>query len=321
VKPMSAIHRAAPHSGASRQAWRQCGLLLLTAAAALAQPVVNPDPVVRIGVSVRTTGNTNRTDWTAAMKAWMQTVTQTRKLAVDLDPILLDSVEDMVSALRRKQIDLLAAPTDEYLIVEKVVPMSRPFATEVGGKLTEEYVVLVRGDRGFKGLKDLRGETLLVLEASRNALAPLWLETELLRLRLPVGDRFFGRITRVTKPSLGIVPVFFKQAAAALVNRRNFETAAELNPQLGEELRILATSPDLIPLMTSYRMDVARIVADNYLKEAQQLKTSASGRMILNLFQIDGLTEVPEPLLAETRSLVAEHAKLKKEAERKGGAP
>lgn len=321
MKPVSAIHYAASHSGASRQAWRRCGLLLLTAAAALAQPVVDPNPVVRIGVSARTTGNTNRTDWTAAMKAWMQTVTQTRKLAVDPNPILLDSAEDMVTALRQKRIDILAAATDEYLVVEKAVPMSRPFATEVGGRLTEKYVVLVRGDRSFKGLKDLRGETLLVLETSRNALAPLWLETELLRQRLPVGEKFFGRITHVSKPSLGILPVYLKQATAALVNRRNFETAAELNPQLGEELRTLAVSPELVPEMTSYRLDVARIIAENYIQEAVQLKTSASGRMILNLFQIDGLAEVPESLLAETRSLVAEHAKLKKEAERKGGAP
>jgi ABC-type phosphate/phosphonate transport system substrate-binding protein len=266
-------------------------------------------------------GITNRTDITAAMKAWMQTLTQSRKLAVEPRPVLLDSVGDMVSALRQKQIDVLAAPSDEFFAVEKLIPLSRPYSTRVGGRMTEQYVLLVRSDRGFKGLKELRGETLLVLEQSRNALAPVWLDCALLEQHLPASERFFGRVTRTGKLNLTVLPVFFKQAGAALVNRRNFEAAVELNPQLAKELCILAASPWLIPELTSYRSDTSRIVAENYLKEAEQLTSTPAGRMILDMFQIEGVSEVKEGELAETRAFLAAYAKLKAEWERKGAAP
>lgn len=278
-------------------------------------------PVVRIGISARNMGSTNRTDVSAAMKAWMQSVTRERNLGVDPAPIILDSVADMITILRLKQIDVLAAPSDEFLLVDKAVPLSAPFASKVGGSMGEQYVLLVRGDRNSRNLKDLVGETLIVLDHPRNALALPWLETELARNRLPASARFFGRVAHVGKLNLAILPVFFKQAGVALVSRRNFETSGELNPQLAKEVQVLASSPELVPSLTAFRLDAAPVVVENYLKEAGKLGESPAGRLILNLFQIEGVVELRESDLVGTRALLAEYARLKLPAEQKGAAP
>ena len=57
----------------------------------------------------------------------------------------------------------------------------------------------------------------------------------------------------MAKPSQAILPVFFKQAEAALVTRATFDTAVELNPQLGAALRTLSRSPQLIPAVAAVR--------------------------------------------------------------------
>jgi ABC-type phosphate/phosphonate transport system substrate-binding protein len=157
----------------------------------------------------------------------------------------------------------------------------------------------------------------MVMDSPRNALAPLWLDTELMRGRFPASAKFFGRITHTSKLNLAILPVFFNQAGAALVSRGGFETAGELNPQLNRELAALETSPELVPSLTAYRADGNPQVAEKYQKEVVRLPESPAGKLILALFQIEGIAEIKDADLAPTRSFLAEWARLKAEAERK----
>jgi ABC-type phosphate/phosphonate transport system substrate-binding protein len=169
----------------------------------------------------------------------------------------------------------------------------------------------VNKDRSFKDLRDLRGETIVILDAVRTSLAPLWLDTELMRSRLPVSAHYFGKISLVKKPNLAILPVFFKQAGVALVSRNSFQMAGELNPQLVKELRVLATSPDVIPSIGAFRANAVSGAVDLYRREALRLGDSPGGKLVLNLFQTDGVVEINESDLAGTRALLAEHARLK----------
>ena len=305
-----------------RITWKYCLVLAgLLATTAFAQPAAPAEPTVRLGFSSRNMGNTNRADVTAALKAWVQTVAKERHLDVDPYPEVFETVNDMANALRHDQIDVIIAPTDEFVQLEKIVPLSRYFASKVNGKISEQYVLLVHQDRPYKNLKDLRGETVIEMDHPRNSLASLWLDAELLRNNLPVAGRFFAKITHSTKLNLAILPVFFKQAGAALVSRSNFETAGELNPQLTRELRILAASPDLIPSLTAYRANANSIVVDHYQKESLRLGETPAGKLILNLFQTDGVITIKEADLTGTRAFLAEYARLKAEAERKGNGP
>ena len=298
----------------------------LLAVAAWGQPAAQRGVVVRIGISTREMANTNRADVQAAMKVWMKTFAREKNLDVDPDTVVFDSLSDMADALRLKQLDVVTASTDEFLVLEKVAALPRVYAARVNGKVTEQYVLLVRDDGAFKGLGGLRGQPLVVLDSPRTTLAPIWLDTKLMRDKLPVGARFFGKVSHAGKLNLAILPVFFKQAGAALVTRAGFETAVELNPQLAKELRILAGSPDLIPSLTAYRSGGNLLVTDNYRKEAARLREDPAGKLILDLFQIEGVTELQPSDLVQTRDFLADYARLKTladraEAGRRGTAP
>lgn len=293
--------------------WAALALGMLIALAAAAEDPA-PSRVV-IGYSSRIVGRTNRTDLTAAMKAWMQTVTRERNLTVETRAEVFDSFDEILQATRKGLLDVVSVPMDDYLLLEKRVPMAGLFATQVRHKVTDQYVVLVRQDRGFKGLADLRGGSLIVLDQARALLAPVWLDTELLRRRMPVGARFFGKVTLAAKPSLAILPLFFKQTDAVLMTRSGFDTACELNPQMARQLTVLMGSPELISGVGAYRADATSASVSLYRREALRLGESAGGKLLLNLFQADAIVEVKEADLRETRLLLAEHARLL------GGAP
>ncbi len=290
---------------------------LLTVAAAQ-QP---SSTSIRVRMGFRTLGNTNRNDMIAAMKAWLNTVAKERNLDAVPLPYVFDSISELENALRHDQLDVFSASMEEFTLLEKTFPAAGMFAIKVNGKITEQYVLLVRRDRGRSDLKELRGENLVLMDHLRTSLAPLWLDVELMRQKLPAGGRFFGKITHVTKVNQAILPVFFRQADAAIVTRASFETAAELNPQLAREIQVLTSSQDLVPGIGGYRKGATSKAVDFYRTEALRLTDSPAGRLVLNLFQADSIVEIRESDLARTRSFLAEYARLKAEADRRRTAP
>ena len=83
---------------------------------------------------------------------------------------------------------------------------------------------------------------------------------------LPVSAQFFGKVTHVTKPSQAILPIFFRPSGAALVTHAQLNLAVELNPQLANNVRVLAFSPMMIPAVGAMRVNgisgAARILSE-----------------------------------------------------------
>jgi ABC-type phosphate/phosphonate transport system substrate-binding protein len=198
-----------------------------------------PNSTVVVGFSSRVMGHANPVDLKAAMKAWLQALARERHLEVEARAEVFDSVNDMASALRQGKLDVVSLPADDFFSLEKQVPLAGMFTNQVRRKAGDQYVVLVRQDQAVKDLASLRGGSIVVLDQTHTLLAPLWLDTELLRKRLPAATRHFARVTHAANPSLALMPVFFKRADATLMTRAGFETACELNPQMASQLTVL----------------------------------------------------------------------------------
>jgi len=308
--------------GTAGRARFMAGRLLLAALLALPAAAQAPGRIrLSIGFSARIIGKSNRTDLTAAMKAWMRTAAMERKVEADPDVQIFDRFEDLAQEVEHRRLDVISVGMDDFVVLEKRVPMTGLFANRVRGRITDNYVVLVRRDQAAKGLADLRGQSIVVLEQNRALLAPLWLDTELMRRHLRPLAGHFGKVTYTAKPSLAIMPLFFKQVDAALMNQAAFETACELNPQLAKELTVLLVSPAVLSSVGAYRANATSASATFYREEATRLSETPGGRLILNLFQTDAIIQVMESDLRETRALLAEHARLVAGAQRKAGAP
>ena len=78
---------------------------------------------------------------------------------------------------------------------------------------------------------------------SRMSLALAWLDIALFNDGCrPVAE--FCRVEQNKKLTKVVLPVFFRQNDACVVTRRGFKTMSELNPQVGQQLRVLASSPN-----------------------------------------------------------------------------
>ena len=294
--------------------WATLGIHSLASGATGPGEARSPTAPVRFAFSARMFSDVNENDARAAMKVWGQAISEERGIPLDQGFQILGGVAAIAAEIRGKRIDAITLPTDEYWALRNQVSLGSIVIGSKDGQITEQYVLLVRGDSGIERLADLRGHSLTVFQSPLTSLAPAWLETELLQHQLGLAAQFWGRMTESTKLLRAILPVFFHQADACLVTLKGFETMAELNPQIGRQLRILAKSEAWVPSLFCFRGDYLSPYREKILQEVSRLNQSPAGRQTLALFQTEQLYPSEPAALASSCALLDLHRRLCAEA-------
>jgi ABC-type phosphate/phosphonate transport system substrate-binding protein len=286
-----------------------CGTVSLWGAGDTNEPS-DTNHLFRVAFSTSMFTEVNESDARAAMKVWILTVAQERGIPTDPEPRMFDSVEAILQSPQINQLDGFAVTTEEFSVLSRSIECDRLAIGVHGGSITEQYVILAHADSGLNGIEDLRGHSLIILQSPRMSLATVWLDTLLLEKGLPPAARFCGRISYVNKPSRVALPVFFRQADVCIITRKAFETMIELNPQIGKQLRVVATSPELIPSFFAFRANRVSPFRQQMLTEMQRLQESPAGRQILALTQADSISEQSVSCLADSLELLVAHRRL-----------
>jgi phosphonate transport system substrate-binding protein len=298
-----------------RFAWRWlAALLLLTATAHSAESPETNDAtnlgLVRFGFSAEMFTDVNENDAKASVNAWARAFSRERNVPMSADPIVLSDIGELEKSLRSAALDGAAVPTKEFLDLAPELRGTNLFMSSTGGRFTEEYLLLVRADSGIASLGALHGRKMVLFDNIRASLAPLWLDEILLEAGRGTATNFFGQISLEPKLVKVVLPVFFRQQDACVVTRRGFEIMSEMNPQVQAQLRVLATSPGLVPSVGFLRIGFDSPLRDRMMYALRGLNTSASGAQVLTLFQIDQLQEAPASLLNSARDLLSTRERL-----------
>ena len=270
----------------------------------------------RIGLTKAAFSMISADDASAAVKFLGVTIIKEGSVPLVAVPLVLGGVEDILSTMRSKQVDAIIMTTLEFDRTHHLVPFSPIFATRNANLLTESSVVVAHRNGPVKSVADLRNRTLYVHDMGRNGLSRMWLDTLLDQKKLPLSSPFLAKVKMETKLSKAVLPVFFRQADACLVTRDSFNTMVELNPQLGEDLTILAESPGMVPLLLAFRADFKSTYRDIILKAFEDLHQTVAGQQALTLFSIESMEIIDMAFLKPTIELIAAHARLMKPAHR-----
>jgi phosphonate transport system substrate-binding protein len=270
----------------------------------------NLEPI-RFAFSFHMFTDVNENDAKASVKAWALALAQERQVPMSTEPIILSGAAELKQALRAATIDGAAVTTEEFLSLEPELQGTNLFMSVVGGRFTEEYLLLVRADSGITDLRGLRGCKIILFENARASLAPLWLEVILSEKNLGAPADHFGQMHTAQKLVKVVLPVFFHQQDACIVTRRGFDTMCELNPQVRAQLRVVATSPELVPAVGFIRRGYVSPLRDTLMAALHGLETSANGTQVLTLFQTDRMQESSAILLNSARDLMATRQHLK----------
>ncbi|MGA2138862.1 MAG: PhnD/SsuA/transferrin family substrate-binding protein [Verrucomicrobiia bacterium] len=301
---------------------RRCVFACLLAVAVGQAPVraleaptaANSNGVLRLGFSSSVFVGVNENDAKAATKVWAQTILLEHGATVVAEPTVLNGREAIASAVRNKLVDAVTMTAEEYWVLGGEFMSTNAVLGANGGLATEEYLLLVHRDSNIGRIDDLRGRSLIFFENGRASLAPVWFETLLLKSGLGQTSQFCGRVIQGTKLSQVVLPVFFRQADACVVTRRGFQTMVELNPQVGQQLKTLVSSPAMVPVAFLFRADYSDPVRDRIVAEIEKVHSSVAAQQVLTLFQCENLQVRPVSALDTALELLATHGRLSEAA-------
>jgi len=303
----------------SRLGARRCAGLVFWLGVVCAQRVLCADgtPVVagtdhpfRLAFTTSMFTEVNVNDARAAMKVWIMTVAKEHNIPVDPELRIYRSVEELLQDCRTNEVDGFGLVTPEYARLSQTMTFDRLAVGFHNGSMIEEYVLLVRQDSGVDKLEQLEGRKLNVFESPRMDLGSIWLDSLVLQARHLHVAVFFGQVKSFNKASKVALPVFFHQADACLLTRSSFLLMGELNPQLNQQMRILAVSPAMVPSCFVFRKDFVSPNRPQLLAEMSRMNETPAGQQILTLTQTDQIQEQPVSCLDSALALLARHEQL-----------
>jgi ABC-type phosphate/phosphonate transport system substrate-binding protein len=286
-------------------------VLLLTAAVTASQAQEGePDHPFRFGFSSALMQEVNENDSRAAMKVWVETLVKDGTVRADPHALYCKDLTSMAVALQNGTLDGVAVSTSELLALREQVEFNRYIFGITDASIFEEYVLLVHAQSSINRIEDLPGRSLNVLRHVRMSLAIPWLDTLLLEKGLKPAQDSCGRITEENKLTKTVLPVFFRQTDVCLVSRKGFKMMEELNPQVGRQLRVLASSPEFVAGGFFFRAGYPQAQQDKFVSEVMRVHTRPSGRQVLTVFQMDRLVEHPASVLDTAIALMGTHRRL-----------
>ena len=270
----------------------------------------NGRPVPRVAISVETLAGANVNDARAAYKVWLSEVSRQygTQTAVVVPEVFIPS-EDLIREIRQGTLDCYGVTAMEFA---KVVDLTDPDSLVLQDYLADgiEYVLLVHSSSQFKKIADLRDARMVSHLHRDMVLLPAWLGTMLAANNLPAPEHFFASHKLSDSLNQVVLPVFFRRLDAACVARRSWETAVELNPQLGRDLRALAVSPKVIPVVFGFRRNTNANARKALIDAILRIDTVPAGQQIVALYQSHGFVVKPVSVMNGTMEMVRQYERL-----------
>ena len=293
---------------------RQCLALLAGAGASALAPEIcragSETRLLRVAVSVETLAGANINDARAAYQVWISEITHGfGHPTAEVVPGVFIPSQEMIRGIRQGTIDCFAVTALEFT---EIAELTDPDVLVLQDYLADgiEYVLLVHTASRFNKLADLRGAQILTHFHRDMVLLPAWLSTMLAANKLPMPERFFAGLLARNTINQVVLPVFFGRADGACLARRNWETAVELNPQLGRDLRPLEVSPKIIPIAIGFRRGCNANGQKMLLDSMLTISNSTAGRQISDLYQAHGFVTRPTSVMKSTVEMVRQFERL-----------
>lgn len=258
----------------------------------------------RVGMSTDTLAGANVNDARAAYRVWSDEIAHDLDLnQTEMIPEIFVPSAQMIQMIRNGEIDCFAISAWEYA---KVIDLIDPteMAVENYAANGMEYILLVHAAGSYQSLADLRGAKIVLHHHRDTLLVEPWLNLLLTTSHLATGKKFFDAIERRDNLTDVVVPLFFRRTAAVALTRRSFNIAAELNPQLSRDLKVLAVSPRIIPDGFFFRRGSDPQDQRRFRTAMDHFAALPAGKQCLALYQSTGFVPRPCSVMKETLDLL-----------------
>lgn len=222
-----------------------------------------------------------------------------------------ESSNELVDAIKAKQVNAFFGSPIEFIKSEPAF-LKSPIASGVFRNTTTSRILIVtRKDSAYKNLTQLRGKKIAMQKSITNDIAGMILETMLMENNLPLQGKFFSEIVIKDTSNTALVDLYFNKVDAILVNQTQYDVAAELNPQIRLQTKILIASEPYLIFVAALAKETPNDAVSRIKTKLLSVHKTAKGKNILNLMKLEGFQEIQLNELDNVRALITKHQALK----------
>lgn len=183
--------------------------------------------------------------------------------------------------------------------------------------LKQSVLLIGRADNAAVQLKDLKNKRLTL--APYLDVEELYLNTVLLRNKLPEAPVFFKERKDAKNANVALMDVFFNNSDLTVVRENDFNTAVELNPQLAKKLVILDKSSPYLAMLGVISKSISEKDYEGFISSFNKIADTEKGRKLMDVVNVSRVVPVTpdetsdlQALRMEYESLKQHHGELKK---------
>ncbi len=288
-----------------------CAVLFMTTDPGKAQGADANDPSfsLMIGYMATVFVDVDMDDAKVVTKLWSDLVV--RKKRGRAETKIYQDLPELERDLKAGKVDMAIMVSNDFVELRNRAPLEPIMVSSREKEFYEELYLLVRKDSGIRSVKDLRNKTFILQKGQYAVVHKIWLETLLMKEGGHDARQFFSSVKDARKPSQAVMPVFFRQADACIMTRNGFDVMAEMNPQLRNELLILARSPKIASGVIALRKDYREDHKETVRELLSTLHEDTQGKQLLTLFRMSKLVPFRQEYMTSMEAFLREHRDLK----------
>ncbi len=269
-------------------------------------------PKVRFGFSKLLLEDINPGDALAATLVWAETIGVTKGLWSGAEAEIFEDLPTLCASLNSNKTDVVGLLTQEYLELSDELDAEPALTYVQAGSHTTQYVLFANRNAKIETLGDLQNKKIAIhSKGGQNSLASIWCDVLLMENGLPEKEQLFRSTKEVHKASQAILPAFFMQVDAAITSRSALETATELNPQLGIQLKEIAISKPFVPVVVCMRKSLDSEIKTRYIEKSVKLHEDPNAFQTFLIFKVSRLMRWQPQYLESVKDLLKKHKHLK----------
>lgn len=255
-------------------------------------------------------GKLRKSDVLASLRGWANMVNERIKMDLDVSFIVDDDVEAIRKGLQEKRFDMLVVLSDVFVKLERSEAFYKLRFPVLERNLRTEVLMVVAADSNYNHFDDLKGERVSVVYSEAMKIAQLWHETFLFARGVRDEERYYREVHYKRNASQAVLSVFFGKTDVCFVSRSAFELMKEMNPQVGQKLKILEKSPPFASIVFAVRKTFQKPYVDEVFSIIDEVYESPEGQQILMLVRFEAMVKADASYLDTVRELVKQHEEL-----------
>jgi hypothetical protein len=246
-----------------------------------------------------------------ALKVWLEDIATRYNSKIEIE--FYDTSEALYGSLEKAELDMVVLDLQFFFKNKNKIFKNNDnfWALNMEDLEYSQYYLIARKSLKAKGFKDIKGKTVSITNGKDGVF--IWLDKNSLKENKKSANKVLKNIYLKKKESTTILNVFFNKSDFAIVRKRTWDIATELNPSISKKIEIVKKSEKIhLPFIGFFRKGSNENLVNDFFKVGKDLKNLENNEHIIELLKFNSLFKINEGSLKELGKYYDEYFALKK---------